>query len=169
MKSPVFTKSDGGRIEISNHALSQMLTYVQNTKRQPEAGGILIGRYIVDSLDIVIDKVTVPMAGDRQERFSFWRDRKRHQQVIDQIWLESEGTSTYLGEWHTHPENIPTPSNTDTKNWLRHLNYDIFSGESLFFIIIGIQTLIISEGRKLHTSVQMIGGFNFWENKNIYK
>jgi integrative and conjugative element protein (TIGR02256 family) len=161
MKLPIFTKSDGGRIEISNHALSQMLVYVQNTRRKREAGGILIGRYIVDSLDIVIDQVTVPMAGDRRERFSFWRDCKRHQQILDQIWLESESTSTYLGEWHTHPENVPTPSNIDIKNWLRQLSDVIFSGESLFFIIIGIKTLIVLEGQKKHTNIQVIGEYHF--------
>ena len=159
MKSPIFTKSDGGKLEISNHAISQMLAYVQERKCKPEAGGVLIGRYIRNSLDIIIDEVTVPMKGDRRQRFRFWRARKRHQQVLDQFWVKSGGTSNYLGEWHTHPEDIPTPSNTDIKNWKRHLKQDIFSGDALFFIILGISYLRIWEGNKYDKSIQLVGEF----------
>jgi integrative and conjugative element protein (TIGR02256 family) len=159
MKSPIFIKSDGGKLEISSHALSQMLAHVQDTRCKPEAGGVLIGRYIASSLDIIIDEVTVPMKGDRRRRFWFWRDRKRHQHALDQIWLESAYTSTYLGEWHTHPEDIPTPSNTDIKSWQRHLKNDTFSGDTLFFIIIGVLHSRIWSGCKFNSSFQLIGEF----------
>ncbi|BAZ18985.1 hypothetical protein NIES4071_108700 (plasmid) [Calothrix sp. NIES-4071] len=157
MNSLILTKFDGGKLEISSHALSQMLAYVQNTRCKPEAGGVLIGRYIASSFDIIIDEVTVPMKGDRMQRYRFQRARKRHQQVLDQTWLSSGGTSNYLGEWHTHPEDVPTPSNTDIKNWQRHLKYDTFNAENLFFIIIGIQNIQIWEGSKSNISITLIG------------
>ncbi|GAX38908.1 hypothetical protein NIES3585_49600 [Nodularia sp. NIES-3585] len=125
-----------------------MLAFVQHTRCKPEAGGVLIGRFIRDSADIVIDEVTVPMSGDRKRRFNFWRSRQPHQQVLDKSWLESGGTSTYLGEWHTHPENIPVPSDTDIKNWQDRLKKDIFNGDTLFFIIIGIKILRVWDGSK---------------------
>jgi len=156
MKSPIFTKSDGGKLEISSNAISCMLAFVQDTRCKAEAGGVLIGRYIRESPDIVIDEVTVPMAGDRKRRFSFWRSRQPHQQVLDQSWLESGGTSTYLGEWHTHPENIPIPSDTDIKNWQARLKKDIFSGDTLFFIIIGIKILRVWEGNKKTLVFQLL-------------
>lgn len=160
MKSPIFTKSDGGKLEISSHALSCMLAFVQDTRRKPEAGGVLIGRYIRDSREIVIDEVTVPMAGDCRRRFSFWRSRQPHQQALDQSWLESGGTSTYLGEWHTHPENIPIPSDTDIKNWQDRLKKDIFSGDILFFIIVGIKILRVWEGNKRTLVFQLLSELN---------
>jgi len=160
MKSPILTKSDGGKLEISNHALSRMLAFVQDTRCKPEAGGVLIGRYIRNSPDIVIDEVTVPMAGDRKQRFSFWRSRQPHQQALDRSWLESGGTSTYLGEWHTHPENIPIPSDTDIKNWQARLKKDIFSGDSLFFIIISIKILRVWQGNKKTLDFQLIRELN---------
>lgn len=148
MKSLIFRKSDESKLEISSHALLRMLAFVQDDRHKPEAGGILIGRYICNSQDIVIDEITVPMVGDRWQRFYFWRSRQSHQQVLDQSWLESGGTSTYIGEWHTHPENIPIPSDTDIKNWQARLKKDIFSGDTLFFIIIGIKILRVWEGNK---------------------
>jgi integrative and conjugative element protein (TIGR02256 family) len=167
MKSPIFTLSDGGKLEISSHALSRMLAFVQDTRRKPEAGGVLIGRYIRDSRDIVIDEVTVPMVGDRSLRFNFWRARKRHQQALDQAWLLSGGTSTYLGEWHTHPEDIPEPSDTDIKNWQSRLKQDIFSSDTLFFIIIGIANLRIWSGCRFNLSFQLIGEFQHIGDQNI--
>lgn len=156
MKSPIFTKSDGGKLEISSYALSRMLAFVQDTRRKPEAGGVLIGRYIRNSRDSVIDEVTVPMVGDRKRRFSFWRSCQPHQQALDRSWLESGGISTYLGEWHTHPENIPIPSDTDTKNWQERLKKDIFSGDTLFFIIIGIKIFRVWEGNKKTLAFQLL-------------
>jgi integrative and conjugative element protein (TIGR02256 family) len=160
MKSPILTKSDGGKLEISSYALSRMLAFVQDTRCKPEAGGVLIGRYIRDSPDIVIDEVTVPMAGDRKRRLSFWRSRQPHQQALDQSWLDSGGTSTYLGEWHTHPEDIPIPSDTDIKNWQARLKKDIFSGDTLFFIIIGIKILRVWEGNKKNFIFQLLSELN---------
>ncbi len=167
MKPPILKKTDGGKLELSAPALSRMLAYIQDTRRQPEAGGVLIGRYIRNSLDIVIDEVTVPMVGDHRRRFRFWRGRERHQHALDRAWLESGGTSNYLGEWHTHPEDIPVPSNTDIQNWQCRLKQDVFSGDTLFFTIIGIANLRIWEGSRLNLSFQLIGDFQHLGERNI--
>jgi integrative and conjugative element protein (TIGR02256 family) len=167
MKSPIFTKSDGSKLEISVHALSCMLAFVQDDRHKPEAGGVLIGRYIRDSTDIVIDEATVPMEGDHRRRFSFWRTRQPHQQALDQAWLESGGTSTYLGEWHTHPEDIPEPSEIDLKNWQSRLKKDIFSGDILFFIIIVIKFLRVWEGNKTTLIFHLVSDLNFMNKNNI--
>lgn len=160
MKSPIFIKFDGGKLEISSHALSRMLAYVQDTRPKPEAGGVLIGRYIRDSSNIVIDEATVPMAGDLSLRFSFRRTRQPHQQALDQLWLSSGGTITYVGEWHTHPEDIPVPSDTDIKNWQERLKKDVFSGDTLFFIIVGIKILRVWEGNKKNLIFQLLSELN---------
>lgn len=157
MKSFITTKLDGGKLEISVPALTQMLTFIQNTSRKKEAGGVLLGRYILENSDIVIDDITVPMRGDRRGRFDFFRHFFRHQEVIDQTWLSTKGTTTYLGEWHTHPESIPTPSNTDLKNWKRQLQENILSGDELYFIILGIDALRIWEFSQRSLSHELIG------------
>ncbi|MEM9540755.1 MAG: Mov34/MPN/PAD-1 family protein [Cyanobacteria bacterium P01_E01_bin.42] len=161
MNAPIFLKSDRGKLEISVPALSQMLKFRQNRLWKREAGGVLMGRYIRESLDIVIDNVTIPMRGDRRRRCNFFRDRDRHQRAINQAWWESDGTTHYLGEWHTHPEKIPTPSPSDRVNWNRHLQEDTFSGNTLFFIIIGTEAIGIWEGYRKNLIHSFLGEFHY--------
>lgn len=167
MKPVIFTKIDGGKLEIGIKALTRMQGFIQDVNRKKEAGGVLLGRYIRDSVDIVIDEVTIPMWGDRRGWFSFLRASRPHQKVIDRLWQESEGTINYLGEWHTHPEDIPNPSNTDIKDWERKLKQDIFDGDSLYFIIIGIKGLRVWEFSKKSLSRQLIGEFYYPEVENV--
>ena len=142
----IFIRPNGGCFKIGLSALKTMLCFVQDESHKPEAGGVLLGRHIIDTNDIVVDWVTTPLPGDRQSRFRFFRTRRRHQELIDQAWRESSRTCTYLGEWHTHPEAAPAPSIVDQFNWRRKLMVDQFS-DCLFFIIVGADEMRVWEGR----------------------
>ena len=50
---------------------------------------------------------------DKRSRFSFIRSKISAQRIVDKKWHDSNGIENYLGEWHSHPENCPTPSHTD--------------------------------------------------------
>ncbi|WP_281180887.1 Mov34/MPN/PAD-1 family protein [Chondromyces crocatus] len=113
----------GGRAQHDPHAL--------------EAGGVLVGRHIRGSRDVVVDLVTEPMPGDRQSRYSFHRSQKPHQRFLDEIWRTSRKTCVYLGEWHTHPERHPSPSSVDLADWRKRLVKDQVDSESMFFVIVG--------------------------------
>ena len=143
----IFYRPESGRLKLSSLCLNIMLSYLQEDVNIPEAGGVLLGRYILDTQDIVIDEVTRPMIRDRRTRHGFFRSRENHQQVIDRAWKKSDGTCTYLGEWHTHPEAVPTPSITDKINWQKKLLFDKFS-RYLFFVVVGTTHLKIWEGEK---------------------
>ncbi|NMO18772.1 hypothetical protein HPC49_14015 [Pyxidicoccus fallax] len=152
---------DGTRVKLDPAALSQMLAFRQTRTCHPEAGGVLLGRYIVGCRDVVVDEVTIPMAGDWRLPFFFRRSHSRHQQVIDARWAASRGTCQYLGEWHTHPEPIPGPSSTDIADWRRRLRTDRFDGDSLLFIIVGIREVRVwegSRGDRAFTLLQPAGG-----------
>ena len=161
MKPPIFNKLDGGKIEPSVSVILRLFQFRQNTPCKKEAGGVLIGRYIQNSFNIVIDDITVPMRGDCRKRYSFFRAQRRHQQAIDQVWRNSAGTSHYLGEWHTHPEPIPEPSDIDLKNWQRHLQQDVFNGDTLYFVIVGTKRLRVWEGNRLSLNFEWIGEADF--------
>ncbi len=167
MSSIVFTKIDGGKIKISKKALTSMKKFIQDNDCKKEAGGVLLGRYILNSLDIIIDEITIPMWGDRRKWFGFFRSRRPHQKVIDRLWKESEGTINYLGEWHTHPENTPIPSDIDIRSWKHKLNHDVFDGDSLWFVIIGIKSLRIWELSRNNLSYQLIGESYYSEVENV--
>ena len=167
MKPVIFSKIDGGKLKIGTEALFQMQKYIQDNKFKREAGGVLLGRYIKNSLDIVVDEVTVPMWGDRRGWFNFFRARRPHQKIIDRRWKESGGTINYLGEWHIHPESIPTPSGIDISDWERKLDRDFFDSNSLHFVILGIEGLRTWELSKKSLTRELIGEFWYSEEKNV--
>ncbi len=140
-----FLRSGGGRLEISPAALEVIHSYIQDTPKKDEAGGVLLGRHLLGSNDIVVDRVTWPMRRDRRQRCRFRRARRRHQAEIDRAWRESHGTCAYLGEWHTHPDPDPHPSSTDRQDWARKLRHDEFT-EPIFFVIAGTRAISIWEG-----------------------
>jgi integrative and conjugative element protein (TIGR02256 family) len=76
-----------------------------------ETGGILLGRG--PDADNVI---TVERAGDsgpeaQRRPDYFLRDLAHARELADAAWHEDEGV--WVGEWHTHPTGMSTPSSRD--------------------------------------------------------
>jgi integrative and conjugative element protein (TIGR02256 family) len=136
----VFQQSNGSYIKLTAHVVARLQQHAQSAPSTPEAGGILLGRYLQDSDDVVVDDITEPLPGDKRGRYFFHRGQKAHQQLLEQAWRESDGTRTYLGEWHTHPEPNPTPSCVDRMDWQRKLRQDLYFAH-LFFFIVGTQQI----------------------------
>ena len=134
----VFRLPDGRRIKLTAEVVARLRQYAQHAPDAAEAGGVLLGRYLSDSDDVVVDDLTEPLPGDKRGRYFFHRAQKAHQRVIEQVWQASGGTRTYLGEWHTHPEPQPTPSCIDTCDWRRKLRQDQYF-DRLFFFIVGTE------------------------------
>lgn len=124
------------RLIVVEHALKQMQVFAQRHCWDSEAGGVLLGRHLLDSHDVVVDEVSTPQSSDRRSRFGFFRSSK-HEQVARLRWLEESSTSAYLGLWHTHPERDPTPSGVDQRDWKQAVADDTYEGARLFFPIVG--------------------------------
>ena len=142
----VYRRGLRGFLKVHETAQHNMLRFVQDQPGKPEAGGVLLGRHIRDTENIVVDSITTPVPEDFASRYRFFRSDKAHQRLIDDCWEKSRQTCTYLGEWHTHPESRPTPSFIDLCNWRRKLLFDQFS-YCLFFVIVGTQKIHVWEGR----------------------
>lgn len=146
-KSPmVFQRMSGALVKINVEPLEVLLEHRQDGPSKLEAGGILLGRFLRNSANVVVDEVTIPSHLDRQARAFFHRNHLKHQQVIDARWKASNGTCQYLGEWHTHPEPEPTPSHVDMRDWSRRLREDQFHGHTLLFLIVGMREIRAWEG-----------------------
>ena len=152
----VYVRPNGGRIKLPAEVIASIRGYIQNDAQKPEGGGVILGRYNLDTHDVVNDKVSFPMPGDRATRTTFFRKKKSHQQVIDREWEASNYTCTYLGEWHTHPEPYPSPSCIDNNNWKRKLKNDIVDSNSLFFLIVGTAEMRMWEGHRPSSSLLML-------------
>lgn len=152
----LFSRGDRVLLKIDVAALLHMLPYRQITPKANEAGGVLMGRHILNCHDVVVDEVTTPCWCDKRTRFSFHRSEQHHQRALDKAWKNSGGTCGYLGEWHTHPEPDPTPSHIDLNDWKTRLQKDKFDTESLFFVIIGQQKISAWEGLRSSLEIQKL-------------
>jgi integrative and conjugative element protein (TIGR02256 family) len=132
-----FLRPFGGRVYLADAAVPVLASCRQLARSAPEVGGVMLGRLILDSADIVIDEITLPTSDDRRARRSFFRGREGPQRRINEAWCESHGTRIYLGEWHTHPEDTPEPSSQDLRNWNRITRLSVFEQESLLFVVVG--------------------------------
>ena len=56
---------------------------------------------------------------DQQRLWMFARSDPSHQKAAEAAWLASGGTITFVGEWHTHPTGILTPSPRDFVTYAR--------------------------------------------------
>lgn len=131
-----FETQCGGIIQVSRGVFDVFQSFRQLSDESEEAGGILVGRVLLNG-DVIVDYVTSPSKEDKSTRFSFFRPIRLAQQFIVNIWRKSRGTQNYLGEWHTHPEDLPCPSATDISNWMRIWRDSKVDIDELFFIIIG--------------------------------
>lgn len=89
-------------------ALATFDAHRQRRFYQREAGGQLFARVRENNWEIVT--ASGPRSRDRRGRFSFWPHRASEQQEIFDH--HSKGLD-YIGDWHTHPEDTPTPSPDD--------------------------------------------------------
>lgn len=133
-----FSRTNGGVVQLQPQALNQVLSFRQLTDDAPESGGMLLGRLVEKSEDVVVDYVSRPSPNDNRSRFSFFRSREDAQKIVNNAWAGSDGTSIYLGEWHTHPEHNPRPSiSIDIPSWRTTTRTAHFEQDFLLFAIVG--------------------------------
>jgi integrative and conjugative element protein (TIGR02256 family) len=145
-------------VVFTNHVVKVLQSYKQIEKSQHESGGILLGKVYKDL--IIVDEVSLPSKEDKSGRFFFERNVKKAQSIIENAWKESNGERIYLGEWHTHPEDTPTPSNDDKKllsNMLKDSDIEI---DFLFMVIIGIKNSFVAVQRKGQKNIEPLRKIN---------
>ncbi|SHE78086.1 integrative and conjugative element protein, VC0181 family [Flavobacterium fontis] len=128
-------------IFFSKKVLNDIKIYKQDTKEKNESGGILLGQVL--NQNIYVLKYSDPCKSDKSTRYSFERDKKNAQKIINHEFAESSGKTIYLGEWHTHPEKLPTPSNQDLKMIKEQYKKNKLNEKFLILFILGTQDFYI--------------------------
>jgi integrative and conjugative element protein (TIGR02256 family) len=136
---------DNQLLKISFQAFQVMKAFIQYESESNEAGGILVGR-VVENFHFIIDDVSTPMPSDQRQRNHFFRYPQGHQEFFNTRWEDTKERCYYLGEWHTHPEPYPEPSNIDLTTWRRLLRNPTQDIKALFFIILGTSHMRIWKG-----------------------
>lgn len=115
---------------IHPDCMETMSHYTRGREREREAGGILLGSYRGPHIEVTA--ITEPLPGtDAQDMSSTgeirgirsWRNRRGRNPVGRRL----------SREWHTHPEEVPTPSAVDLVTWKSLMN----RSKTLAFIILG--------------------------------
>lgn len=104
-------------VNFDDKVLDVFRQHIQHLSSDAEAGGLLLGEVRGGHLSLV--DATFPTAGDLRSRYSFERLPQGHAEVALKMWSESLGTVRYLGEWHSHPQDLPIPSGIDRSEWKR--------------------------------------------------
>lgn len=126
-----FKDNNAHLVVIMPAVVESLMHHRQLKAHSHEAAGVLIGERRGPHL--VIHRLSEPGVGDFRSRYSVNRRGLHHQVAVDEAFANSGGTFQYLGEWHTHPEDEPTPSQTDIRSWASNL-IDV---DPMIMIIVG--------------------------------
>lgn len=103
-------KNIGLNIEIRQSLLDEL--YALGLKHYPkEFGGLLVGYYSEDFKTCFIEDSIIPMKYNSSQYF-FERGKDGLRKTLTGLY-NATPRLIYVGEWHTHPDGIPSPSNTD--------------------------------------------------------
>jgi integrative and conjugative element protein (TIGR02256 family) len=128
----------GGRIVMIADAVAERIqSFATSHGSTKEAGGILLGSYRGPHVEVV--GCTVPLPKDKRRIFGFIRRDPGHSAAAIAAWRTSGGIMTFVGEWHTHPEDNPMPSQTDRNTWLDLMKSR--TTDPLIFLIAGRRTI----------------------------
>jgi integrative and conjugative element protein (TIGR02256 family) len=98
----------GQRIVLMPAAIKHMLSWRQTGRCDREAGGQLFAAF--EGCGILVHHATGPRRSDKRCRTSFEPDRKAQQREIMDMY---EAGFHFIGDWHTHAEDLPEPSFRD--------------------------------------------------------
>ncbi|WP_419797723.1 MAG: Mov34/MPN/PAD-1 family protein [Terasakiella sp.] len=137
-KDLIFTNlMTGSHVLIKAQVWDTISQFTSDDEIKVEAGGVFIGCYRGPHIEIT--DCTVPFPGDNRLRMLFDRKDPMHQQKTHSLWRNSKQTKTYVGEWHTHNELVPSPSGLDRRTWNDVQQRFAFGKRPLFFMILGRQ------------------------------
>lgn len=132
---------DAPRVVLHPSALTILEDHRQ-TGTLPERGGLLLGEIHEDATVLFVSFVSVPGPEDRSSRFSWNRDERRANRIIRENWESSGGLVNYLGEWHTHPQDIPRASFVDKATMFRLVRRTTLVTPGLLMFIIGREKIL---------------------------
>lgn len=141
-------------LQIQDKVTEVFAKYAQVSLSAPESGGILLGYVRAPHLEIL--EASEPTSWDRCLRFFFDRESRGHREMAERRWRESDGLVRYVGEWHTHPEDYPTPSYIDRAGWL-NLATKRQDQRPVLAIVVGRKGLHVELVHRDGTSIVMCG------------
>lgn len=112
--------------------------------------GVLTGSQITENVFRISN--ASPPCVKCNSRFSCKRDASLANLFIEEDYNTSDHTRVYIGEWHTHPQQNPMPSEVDCNSIIFNYNSATLAIPILFMLIIGNDSIHISvyDGMTFH-------------------
>jgi len=105
-------KLDKIQVVFEKSAIDTMASKAQFNSTEKERGGLLLGRlFPKENLVVVVDAIESPAISSGASKL--YVDNNTANKEMKKRWQDSGGKVTYVGDWHTHPEAVPTPSFID--------------------------------------------------------
>jgi len=125
----------GLNLEVEQELLDEL--YHEGMKHYPkEFGGLLVGYYSDDFKTCKITTSIMPRKY-KSSRYFFERGKEGLKQKLIEFY-NSTPRLIYVGEWHTHPDSIPSPSNTDLNAMVEIAESPDVSIENPILVILGV-------------------------------
>ncbi|MBN1227779.1 MAG: Mov34/MPN/PAD-1 family protein [Deltaproteobacteria bacterium] len=125
-------KSGGPAIVFTDEALSAMHRYRQLNPKTKEAGGQLFAKF--EGADTIIVEATTPKILDKRSRYGFKPNRMLQRLEIYNRYRKG---LHFVGDWHTHPEKKPLPSDKDVSDMAKCFHLSIHNLRAFVMVIMG--------------------------------
>ena len=123
-------------VDILSSVLSEMYQWIQDSDEKLESGGYIVGYKHEKTGHISLEMVSHPYMLDIRNRVRFNMKDPKHMIFLKKA---ERNKSYYMGVWHTHPQDVPSPSSIDWEDWKDSLKKEKSGCEYIFFIIVGIK------------------------------
>jgi integrative and conjugative element protein (TIGR02256 family) len=147
---------DAGVVVFEPAVLLHLISYRQLKCLAPEAGGQLFASMDEPKVMRIVE-ATGPRLTDRRSLFGYHPDRKAEKLEITDRYAHG---LHFVGDWHTHAQSVPRPSDTDLESMAETVAQSVYDIPGFLLVIVGRRTF--SDG--LHVSFHQKKG---WEALSV--
>lgn len=123
-------------LNITNEANQVLIDSIQTTSKCHEKGGVILGKLFPKKDEVLITNI-IEAEDNYSDTYTTYVDKKDLNEQINDIWINSGKTVTYLGDWHTHFESNPIPSFIDKRSFFKNYFTSKLNCNFILYCIIG--------------------------------
>lgn len=120
------------QVDVSADVLRHFQQHIQRRCFDKEAGGQLFAAIRRNVWSVAV--ATGPRPSDYRTRFGFRPDRAAERAEIQSLF---EKGLHYVGDWHTHPQNVPRPSWLDLRSMKQMAEQSVHSLPGFLMAVVG--------------------------------
>lgn len=143
--------SSGETVIFTENVLRHFDQHRQRHIWHREAGGLLFADIADKTITVV--EVTGPRRTDYRARYLYMPDRRAEQREINELYVRG---LHYIGDWHSHPQRLPSPSSDDRRTMASRVKLSRHQLNGFVFVIVGLAsfpgglTVLVHDARDHH-------------------